>query len=109
MEIKEFIIKRSRWIRGESADKVWMLRPSDKKMDCLGFFAKAYGFPDEKIINVRLPSQVFSVFPIVPKWLKENEGLLSNMNDGEFDSGEERESDLREFMSMIGFAVKFVD
>lgn len=39
----KFQIIRKNWLRGEGGENSYLLRPSDKKMCCLGFFCLAEG------------------------------------------------------------------
>lgn len=65
-EVKEFVIDRTVWLRGEGARDSRLLRPSDGKMCCLGIYLKACELKDEAISNLTVPA---SVGGQVPQWL----------------------------------------
>ena len=48
-KVTEFTIDRSKWLRGQGSEKSRLLRPSDGKMCCLGFYALACGLKPEEI------------------------------------------------------------
>ena len=48
-------IDRSRWLRGETAEKSYLCRPRDKKMCCLGFLALQCGYTLEDITDSETP------------------------------------------------------
>jgi hypothetical protein len=51
----DLIIRRSKWCRGEGSGQSQLLRPSDGKMCCLGFYALALGLKEEQIHSKDAP------------------------------------------------------
>ena len=54
----KLIIDRSKWLRGEGHEGSMLLRPSDSKMCCLGFFGIACGLKEGQIYEVEDPSSL---------------------------------------------------
>ncbi len=58
MELKKFIVQKSKWLRGEGPSR--LPRSCDNKMCCLGFVSLACGLERDDILDVSLPSGVYS-------------------------------------------------
>lgn len=54
----KLVIDRSKWLRGEGSSNSKLLRESDGKMCCLGFYAKQCGYTDEEILQRAAPGDV---------------------------------------------------
>lgn len=54
--MQKLVIDRQRWLRGETANKSYLLRLEDCKMCCLGFYCLMLGFTEEEIQNLTTPS-----------------------------------------------------
>jgi hypothetical protein len=54
----KLVIDRKRWLRGEGDRTSFLLRPSDGKMCCLGFFGLACGIPASLLDGVPAPQSV---------------------------------------------------
>lgn len=67
-DVKKFVIERDRWLRGDEENSR-LLRPSDGKMCCLGFYGLACGLSEERILDVGEPCELSRAFP---DWLVEN-------------------------------------
>lgn len=52
----ELIIKRSKWLRGEGGENSFLLRESDGKMCCLGFYGKVIGISAYRLKGYRSPT-----------------------------------------------------
>lgn len=55
--IKEFVIKKSEWLRGGA--KYSKLLNSEGQKCCLGFLAQASGIEDENMLNITSPVQMY--------------------------------------------------
>lgn len=51
----KLVIDRSRWLRGEGSSRSRLLRSSDGKMCCVGFFALACGLTPADILDRSTP------------------------------------------------------
>lgn len=49
---KQFTIDRKKWLRGEGSAGSALLRVSDNKMCCLGFYSLALGCTEKDILNI---------------------------------------------------------
>lgn len=54
----KLVIDRSKWLRGEGSEKSFLLRSTDGKMCCLGFFGLACGLTAERITDVDAPTDI---------------------------------------------------
>lgn len=54
----KLIIDRDKWIRGETEERSRLLRSSDGKMCCLGFYSKANGYSDDEIEGINSPCEL---------------------------------------------------
>ena len=70
--MKTFIINRKFWDRGEKSSGS-LLCSSTGKMCCLGFFAKSYGVPKDKIVDLAFPSSILEDKELakIPSWAQE--------------------------------------
>lgn len=102
----DLTIKRPRWIRNN--DKSMLLRPSDNKMCCLGFYALACGHLEEEIIGVIAPR-------CVRDWRGYGRGdeliydNLMDANDLPDFSDDDREQKIVELFKQIDVNVTFVN
>lgn len=121
-------IDRSKWLRGEGSDESYLLRESDGKMCCVGFFAIACGVsPDEirgkkgidmnhhKILDDCVS---FSCLPNPPAKMGRNKYRavpvqvlidLYNFNDFKDVPEGQREMNIQDSFKTIGVEVTFVD
>lgn len=54
----KLVIDRSKWLRGEGSERSFLLRSTDGKMCCLGFFGLACGLTAERITDVGAPTDI---------------------------------------------------
>jgi hypothetical protein len=113
----QFVIKRSNWLRGEGSDDSYLLRESDGKMCCLGFYLESLGCPLELLDGAQGPSDVpIKVRPKKGKWLINDDPSLCSIecnelikaNDEAGDDGVREEEIIRLF-AKEGITVKFED
>jgi hypothetical protein len=70
MSLKKLKISRSIWLRGEGANKSFLLRSSDGKKCCLGIYLSALGVPDEKFLGIANPCFVEQdILPAEANWI----------------------------------------
>ena len=55
----KLIIDRAKWLRGEGADKSYLVRDSDQKMCCLGFYGCSLGIDPSAMNTERSPETKF--------------------------------------------------
>jgi hypothetical protein len=54
----KLVIDRNKWLRGEGTENSCLLRPTDGKMCCLGFFGLACGLTAKRITDVVAPVKI---------------------------------------------------
>lgn len=130
--MKELVIDRTRWYRGQSDIKSRLLRSSDMKMCCLGFYSLACGLKEENIKNVAFPSSIRlrSMYPdshkpvpipIEMRWLevgpggvldsdhRELETIIGQINDYSYLNEATREQKLTELFAANNVKVTFIN
>lgn len=130
--MEELEIKRSKWIRGVShVEKVYsyLLRSSDGKMCCLGFYLRSCGLSAEDIRGVSSPQQANGNTmnypkdnPKIPKWLlgekptpgdyrnnSEAGKKLMDINDATSLGEIEREEEIKKRFAEHGVNITFID
>jgi hypothetical protein len=121
--VKSFVIRRSRWKRGDDNGGSCLLTDSGQ-MCCLGFYTKACGFSNDEIRNVKVPSELIDdrftdeslteladSLPRVQEVLaavQRQETPLINANDSG-PRGRGREKEIRRYFALAGIRVRFVD
>jgi hypothetical protein len=116
---KKLTIRRSQWLRGEGSHRSCLLRSTDSKMCCLGFYALAVGCTSEDIADVKIPS-LLEVKQIRLEGLTErgigdtldNSSLCWDLvatNDNESLGDSERERKLTALFQTLGTQVQFID
>ena len=76
----KFIIDRNTWLRGEGEDQSKLLRESDGKMCCLGFYSLACGLSKEQINNQVTPIDLYDSGNKIPEgldWLAPDNNTLT--------------------------------
>lgn len=117
-EIKKFVIKRKRWLRGGARDYfsgISMLRTPGGKQCCLGFYGRALGCRIEDIFNVGSPDSTETNF--WPEWLvgqslhivSKAGRQLMRINDDSNLSDHQREQLIKKIFLLHGVRVRFED
>lgn len=112
-EVKRFTIDRRKWARGGKNGDSQLLNYLGNRC-CLGFYLKACGVPDENILNMGMPSEVYDQ-RLVPRWLRDVDeaGAIAVLNDDDGDEfelkEEEREEAVRAAFAAYGVQVKFTN
>jgi hypothetical protein len=110
-------ISRAQWLRGEGSEASYLLRESDGKMCCLGFYALACGIPQDDIIFIPAPSKIdyrlvecTHINQLVTSDLENTELCcdLMNINDRISITEERREEEIITKMATINVQVEFV-
>ncbi len=103
-------IDRNTWLRGEGSDTSYLLRPSDKKMCCLGFLCGQYNsiyefLGHQTVDEDDLPESVYDALEngLSAPTLEE----LYCINDSEVLSDVEREQELTKLFAGAGINVEF--
>ena len=119
----KLIIDRSKWLRGEGAEKSALLRPEDGKLCCLGFYAQVCGIEAEAMSGASTPTDVpdhDGMWGPSADWLFDHEygdvsadcHRLMKCNDyfSIFDeiNEEDRERDIAAIFAQYGVEVEFV-
>jgi hypothetical protein len=128
----EFVIDRSKWLRGKGPTDSYLLRSSDGKMCCLGFFSLACGLTQDQIKDVQAPKQLIGLdsgghhINLLSRtdgfWLMQSDDnihtpdthtpdtcRLMEDNDNRMISEQEREEKITRLFAANGVTVKFVD
>ena len=114
-----FKIERHRWLRGEGGADSELLRESDGKMCCLGFYALALGSDENDIAGIGDPETAPSC-SAWPEWLLQDRGedglmhtddaiSLIKINDEQTIGDAHREQRIASIFASHGVEVTFVD
>lgn len=132
-----FIIDRKTWLRGEGLSFSFMLRYSDRKRCCLGFYCQSLGVSDDDMLGVGQPnllppliqeklgfydswffepqSHVFSWPPMSSKEIQDliriNDKLVGDQvtQDNTLMTEKYREKRIKEIFAEHGVTVKFIN
>ena len=118
-------IDRERWLRGEGSTNSKLLRLSDGKMCCLGFYCIALGLSQEQIREVNSPIGVADKLPTKGIWMVApassgelsggvsdvdiGAGNLIEINDSVREMPDKREKLIAEEFVKYGVDVEFVN
>jgi len=111
--VKTLVIDRSRWLRGEGADKSFLHRPEDGKQCCLGFYLRSCRVPLRELRGAAIPSDLETV-PSQAAWLDDGHGRseecqrLMTVNDAYDLPDAEREEKIRKTFAEHKVKVRFV-
>jgi hypothetical protein len=137
-KLMNLVIKRSEWIRGQSARGSYLYRQRDDKKCCLGFLGLACGVVAGRMLQQAVPSHILNIESALPPYMAfllsedrstdsavANElmvindttiGEIARVNqynsahaDFEVTSEDLREAKITEILAAYGFAVTFVD
>jgi hypothetical protein len=106
-------IKRKRWLRGVGSDDAYLYRSEDRKMCCLGFYARALGYPVNKIRDIQDPENCDDKEDM-DSLLNEygyNNSICQNLihvNDSPSFGDSDREVQIKKLFKKIGVDVTFV-
>jgi hypothetical protein len=68
--VKAFTIDRAKWLHGEGEISSFLLRASDGKQCCLGFYLESCGIPRDKLENRASPGNITFFGGVqIPEWL----------------------------------------
>jgi len=126
--MKKLTIQRSKWLRGEGPGQSYLIRRTDQKMCCLGFFGLACGLNPERMTDVGSPigiplmlketySKVWSSKVPEAKFLfsagggghSESANDLMNVNDNNNLTESDREREITAIFAKNGIEVVFTD
>lgn len=115
--MKELVIDRSKWLRGEEPCLSSLHRPKDGKMCCLGIYLESCGVPVDVLSDRKYPSGVRSELPAEAQWLvapgyESVDAIptkLAVTNDTRKLTEREREHQIQELFAAADIAVTFVD
>jgi hypothetical protein len=110
-------IERSKWLHGEGLDKSKLLRPSDGKLCCHGFYARALGFSDDVLREQPTWLALKEEHPTLqyPEWCVTvgvngpDVGHSYNVNDDYICSDSVREQKLKTIFARHDVELVFVD
>lgn len=112
----KFTIDRTRWLRGEGSDVSKLLRPSDGKMCCVGFFCLAQGLSEDTINDKPTYYAVIGSIENDPFVLtgdyiidRQETWSMYHVNDSPLLSDEEREKLLTNNFAKLGHKVEFIN
>jgi len=112
----KLVIDRKQWLRGEGGHRSYLLRKSDRKMCCLGFFSLACGLREDQILGVVSPRDLLDS-PTQMSFLFDDEGLSSSFvgdhlmatNDDPSLHDADREKNITRLFAENGIEVSFVN
>lgn len=111
--MKELVIDRKVWLRGEGTGKSKLLRVDDGKRCCVGIYLATLGAGDGDLRECALASEVR--LPEKAGWLVNANGndtqaahALYRANDLDMPPGQNREQAVAALFAEHGIAVKFV-
>lgn len=117
-ELKKFVVKKSKWLRGEGANKSYLLRQLDNKMCCLGFASLACKIDQNDFYGIRIPTSVSSHSKYPKSFFNFNEdefeesnciGEIMEINDDPSLGDEERISQLTKKFNELNIEIVFED
>lgn len=104
--MKQVIIKKSEWLRGEGDVVSYLKRPEDGKKCCIGFFCEQIlNVTSEQIMGKRVLTQIAEVEGL--DWIKD-EDVYSDNDDLSIDD-EERMSCIKSTAAKHGYDFVFVE
>lgn len=108
--INEFTVKRSKWLRGEGTIKSKLLRESDNKMCCLGFYCIAAGAEESEILELSGLCSLQDALNIYTPITNDigRHGIYP-ANDSKITSDPDREAQLITKFAALGITIKFED
>lgn len=96
-------IDRAAWLRGEGGILSFLLRPSDGKMCCLGFYAEACGMADKDLNGVKiLPFSMTKEFPV-----KDASVIVDALYAANDDDSPQREERITSLFAKLRVVVRF--
>jgi hypothetical protein len=112
-------IDRSKWLHGEGWEVSRLLRKSDKKMCCVGFFALACGAKEKDILEKSIITNLdegssvsYTKMPAFPDSLKSSNNIefqsLYNVNDDKTYDNKMREIRIKNIFASFGVKVIFI-
>ena len=128
MKVTEFTVKRKEWLHGEGSGGSFLLRGSDSKMCCLGFFCVAAGCDPADLAGVQVPHELDgeckaaireqlireddpTTHPQVVNDLMTANDRYTNVRgtDMDIETEEKREEVITKLFEQMGVKVNFVD
>jgi hypothetical protein len=124
--MKNLVINRKNWLRGEGGDVSFLKREEDGKMCCLGMYLNQCRVPQGDMIDVQVPCSLeFKTIPKQAKWMIDDNyeasplcnslmntsplcNSLMNTNDDQKINEGKREKIISEKFSKAGIKVTFV-
>lgn len=105
--MKEFVIDRSKWLRGEGPAESYLLRASDGRMCCLGIYLEACGVSPTDLRSKKSPTTclVPKEHPVFELDLPQ----LVTVNDSFGYEDAERETVIAECFARREINVRFMD
>lgn len=111
------IIDRTKWLRGEGGAKSFLIRPSDRKMCCIGFLGLECNIPKESLFSVNRADDYFDDDEIKYKWpswlfneeIKSDGNLVYLINDSMHITDQEREEQLIELFKRNDIELQFIN
>jgi hypothetical protein len=103
-KIDKFVIDHKNWLRGEGTQDSYLLR-KDGKMCCLGFMSKAFGVPENEILEVTMPfvldnDRDHDSWLLYPECVRHDIDMrdISEVNDDENTDDAFKEKAIKEYM-----------
>jgi hypothetical protein len=116
----KLIIDRQKWLRGEGSQDSYLLRPTDGKMCCFGFYCLAISGKIEYLIGNKSPEDIMDHIPS-DNWLLSKNSYdngthnspdcyrAMQYNDDGSISEDERESNIKHIFAKHDVEVEFIN
>jgi hypothetical protein len=112
--MKNLVIDRKIWLRGEDPETSRLFRKEDKKMCCLGIYLNKCRVSKKNLLDIQSPMSVNVSLPNQAKWLTNPSGdnsdladTLMKRNDNRHITPKRREADIVAGFAKAGVKVKF--
>jgi hypothetical protein len=115
-QIKQLVIDRQKWLKGESPDQSKLLRESDRKMCCLGFYLLSCGKVEAELLDIGEPMNLPEI-PEEAQWLLKEDARcnsstcihLMQINDSKYTTEQQRELGIRDLFRSQNIEVTFIN
>jgi hypothetical protein len=110
----KLVIDRKTWLRGEGALASFLVRASDNKRCCVGFYAKALGIEDKDLTGLKTLKTYFDMInewnTPTPSWYgSQDMSDLYTANDCEELSEKQKENKIISIFAIHGVEVEFIN
>jgi len=102
----KFTVIREQWFRGQGSSESRLIRKTDGKMCCVGFFCQAEGFPLEQLDGITTYAKLTNNKS--DKFENPIDASIYTINDSVYTTDEYKEATLKKAFLDLGDEVDFV-